>query len=228
MFEYVKDYGLIFASPLKTQGVINKIVFHMSGSTSTNETVQGIHAYHQSLGHKGIDYNVVVERNGGIAWGRGLGFEGGHVSNSNDKTKGVNATSIGVCCLGDFQKEQMPMSQFQSLKRLVIDIYLYKDDPRFQFTSINQMFTHDGIAGPGYTDCPGKNFPFAELREYIRTYKPPVAEVSPPVETVIEFPIPEVIENPKITYPVYILNAFSPDGKWAESGGANKANQKGE
>lgn len=166
MFNDVIDLGLIPKRPYIKREKTDLIVLHMSGSTSKDETVQSIHKSHIQKGNKGIDYNIVIERDGDVVWGRGLEYEGGHVANGNKKTAGVNARSVGICCLGDFEVERMPASQLESLKRIVADVVLH-----YEFKSVKQIVTHDGIAGPGYTDCPGKNFPYDAVIKHILNYK---------------------------------------------------------
>jgi len=132
--------------------------------------VESIHNYHLSEGHKGIDYNICVIKNGDVVWGRGLEYEGGHTMNKAGlPTYGVNDRSVGIVCLGNFMKDQMGDAQKEALKRIVADVVRY-----YHFTSIAQIVTHKEIAGPGYTDCPGLYFPTDEIREYIRQGAPTV------------------------------------------------------
>ena len=64
-FDYVKDYGLKFNGTLTKRTKTNLIVLrHSEGGSS--ETVQSIHNYHLSEGHKGIDYNICIEKDGDV------------------------------------------------------------------------------------------------------------------------------------------------------------------
>lgn len=164
MFEYVKDYGLQFNGILEEREKTDLIVFHHSEG-GVKETVRSIHEYHQTEGHKGIDYNGCIEQDGGIAWGRGLLYEGGHTLNKKGlPTYGVNGRSFGVVCLGNFQENEMGQPQKEGLKTFTADLVRY-----FHIGSISQLVTHREIAGRDHTDCPGDNFPIDELREFIRT-----------------------------------------------------------
>lgn len=162
MFEYVKDYGLNFKGELIKRKNTDMIVLHHSEGGEA-ETVRSIHDYHKSLGHKGIDYNICVQKDGVIAWGRGLDAEGGHTMNKG-KTAGVNSRSVGIVCLGNFMREKMGDAQKEALKRVVSDVVRH-----YRIGSISQIVTHRKIAGKDYTDCPGIYFPADELREFIRT-----------------------------------------------------------
>lgn len=159
--EYIKDAGLKFSGVLTKRKETNLIVLH---HVEGNATVQSVHEQHLKRGHKGIDYNLYVAKNGDVYNGRGLEYEGGHVNNSNSKTKGVNVRSVGIVCQGDFTIERMLEPQKEALKQLVADIVRH-----YHFDSISQIVTHREIAGFDYTDCPGKYFPADEIREYIRS-----------------------------------------------------------
>jgi N-acetylmuramoyl-L-alanine amidase len=161
MFEYVKDAHLAFNEALEKREKTDLIVLHHSEGGAA-ETVESIHQYHLSKGHKGIDYNICVLKNGDVYWGRGLDAEGGHVSNSWPKTAGVNARSVGIVCLGNFNTEQMGDKQLNALKQVTADVVRH-----FGLSSLSQIVTHRGIAGEDYTDCPGINFPTNEVRDYI-------------------------------------------------------------
>ena len=162
MFEYVKDARLAFSGALEKRIKTDLIVLHHSEGGAA-ETVQSIHEYHLSRGHKGIDYNICVLRNGDVYWGRGLEAVGGHVSNSWPKAAGVNARSVGIVCLGNFNLGAMAEPQFSALKRIVADVVR-----RFGLDSANRIATHREIAGEDYTDCPGSHFPVGAVRDFIR------------------------------------------------------------
>lgn len=164
MLEYVKDLELEFARNLTKRDKTDLIVLHHFESGAS---AQAVHAYHISRGHKGIDYNIVVLKNGDVVWGRGLEFEGGHTNNSEPRTRGVNARSVGIACQGNFNLEKMRAAQKDALKRIVADVVRH-----YNFSSIKQIVTHKEIAGTDYTDCPGTYFPADEIREFIRTGAP--------------------------------------------------------
>lgn len=201
MFEYVKDAGLKFNGSLTKRRKTDLIIpHHVEGTMS----VQAIHQMHLDRGHKGIDYNIYIDKDGKVYWGRGLEYEGGHVSNSYSKTKGINARSVGIVCNGNFLKEKMSDAQKNALKQVVADVMRY-----YKFESSAQIVSHKEAAGSGYTDCPGTNFPTEEVREYIRQGGQP---------TLFPTPQPTPAENPNkpIVYTVKVgtLNMRKePNGK---------------
>jgi N-acetylmuramoyl-L-alanine amidase len=71
---------------------IDMIVIHQTDTPTA--TVTSIDRYHRSLGWAGIGYHYVVYRDGSVHKGRLNSQVGAHC-------KGDNATSIGICCVGE-------------------------------------------------------------------------------------------------------------------------------
>jgi len=182
LFEYVKDYRLQFAGALTPRKTTRRILLHHTSGGSA-ETVPGIHAYHLSRGHKGIDYNICVERDGTVAWGRGLEYCGGSVNNTNPPTRGMNNDSVAIVALGDFEHNQMPDAQKEALKRVTRDVA--------QYYGISEIKGHNEVAGRDYTDCPGQYFPLEEVRAY--------AAGGAPQETSAPSPAPQPGGTPALT-----------------------------
>ncbi len=155
MFEYIVDYNLKPAGRYTPRAKTKRILLHHT-SGGSKETVQGIHAYHLSKGHKGIDYNICVQQDGTVAWGRGLEYSGGSVNNSNPPTKGMNNDSVAIAALGDFERNEMPEVQKEAVLRVVRDVA--------QYYGITEIKGHCEVAGRDYTDCPGRYFPLDEAR----------------------------------------------------------------
>ena len=124
------------------------LLHHTSGGDA--ETVAGIHAYHLSKGHKGIDYNICVERDGSVAWGRGLTYCGGSVNSSAALTRGMNDDSVAIAVLGDFEHSHMPKAQADALFRVTRDVA--------QYYGLAEIKGHSEVAGRSYTDCPAGIF----------------------------------------------------------------------
>lgn len=91
---------------------IKRIILHHSGVTVL-QSVEVIHNYHKNTrGYAGIGYHFYVKKNGNIYRGRPVEYVGAHAY-------GANTDSIGICAEGDFNSEQMPEAQKQSIKELV-------------------------------------------------------------------------------------------------------------
>lgn len=156
VFDFIKDLGLKMAGTLTRRKSTDRVlVHHFAG----NSTVQAVHEYHLSRGHKGIDYNIVVQRDGQVVWGRGLEYEGGSVSNSYSKTKGMNATSVAVALQGDYEHEPVPEVQWSALCALVRRLVTY-----YNLKGDATVIGHNEAAGANYTDCPGRYVDMNALR----------------------------------------------------------------
>jgi hypothetical protein len=77
---------------------ITKIIIHHTGTT-TPQSVDEIHRYHQSKGWNGIGYTEYIRRDGIRYTGRGLNI-GAHCH-------GHNSSSIGICFEGDFKVQTL-------------------------------------------------------------------------------------------------------------------------
>jgi N-acetyl-anhydromuramyl-L-alanine amidase AmpD len=119
------------------------ILHHRAGSGD----VQSIHAGHLKNGWSGIGYHFYIRKDGSVFRGRPIGMVGAHCSGYNDK-------SVGVCFEGNFENEKMSVQQIKSGKALVEHLKaLYPKAavvPHREFQS---------------TACPGRNFPFEEIKK---------------------------------------------------------------
>lgn len=188
MFEYIIEYHLQFSRELRPRRTTKRILLHHT-SGGDAETVSGIHVYHLSKGHKGIDYNICVEKDGTVAWGRGLAYCGGSVNNSAAGTKGMNDDSVAIVALGDFEHDRMPYAQKEALKRVARDVA--------QYYGLTEVKGHNEVAGRGYTDCPGRYFPLDEVREYVSGSREEEAQATKP-----ETNVPELKRNLKMVSPL--------------------------
>lgn len=157
MFEYVKDLNLKPARAYNKRRKTDLIVLHHFAADSSAEAV---HKYHLSRGHKGIDYNIVIQLDGEAVWGRGIEFEGGHVLNSG-RSSGMNQRSIGIACQGNFQERIMPSKQKETLMKVIFDcIRLYP--------KINSIIGHKEVKN---TACPGEFFPIDEAKGQLQSFE---------------------------------------------------------
>ena len=105
--------------------------------------------WHKGNGWSGIGYHFLVRKNGTIYRGRPLDTIGAHV-------QGMNSSSIGICAEGDYDRERvMPESQKKAIKALLR--YLKEIYPEAQIVGHREI---------GASDCPGKYYPFDELKNY--------------------------------------------------------------
>ena len=122
-----------------------KIVLHHAAAKKCS--VADIHRWHKENGWSGIGYHFLVRKDGKVYEGRPITKVGAHAY-------GYNGDSLGICFEGNFEVEKMPDVQKEAGKELVA--YVLKKYP-----SITRIVGHRDLMA---TACPGKNFPFDEIK----------------------------------------------------------------
>ena len=155
-------------SPLVSRPVTRRIVLHHSAS-GPGTTWQDIHQWHINNGWAGVGYHYIIHADGSVYRGRPEGMKGAHAY--QDDQHDANSDGIGICLAGNFETGIPTAAQLNSVVELIRDIWM----------------RHPGIPVIGHKDvmataCPGRNFPWAELRK--RLEGSPVAE--PWKENIIE------------------------------------------
>ena len=143
------ETNLQFKGNMEVRKTTNIIVLHHAAASTCD--VRTIHEWHLRRGFSGIGYHFLVRKNGTIERGRAENFVGAHVA-------GHNRGSIGICFEGNFETETMGEAQKNAGAELVE--YLKKK------YSINTVVRHKDLAA---TACPGKNFPFEEILQGVKT-----------------------------------------------------------
>ena len=113
---------------------------------------------HKAQGWRDIGYHYVVNNgtyqpDGLIETGRTEAEDGAHC-----KADGMNFKSIGICLVGDFDKQKPTPAQMEALGRLCRDIMTRHKIPPFK------ILGHGEVAGAN-TACPGKYFDMAAFRK---------------------------------------------------------------
>lgn len=147
---------------------INKVNWQWNGSLSkrartdyialhhaeaSKATVQDIDRWHKDNGWCGIGYHFYVRKDGTIYEGRPLWALGAHVS-------GMNNCSIGICAEGAYGRETMPAVQ----KKAICELIVYLKD---NFYPNAKIVGHREI---GDSNCPGNNYPLADIKANYRFY----------------------------------------------------------
>ena len=126
----------------------DEVILHHAEASSA--TVWDINDWHLDNGWVGIGYHYYIRKDGSIYRGRPEWAVGAHATGHNDR-------SIGICCEGAYMTETMPAAQLASLKALLRDIMgRYGKLTLLRHKDVNS------------TDCPGKNFPWAEAQNYMK------------------------------------------------------------
>lgn len=137
------DAGLKFKSNYSVRsGSVNGFVLHHAAA---NGSVETIHKWHLDKGWAGIGYHFYVRKDGSVYRGRPENWVGAH-------TSGHNATKIGICAEGNFEKETMSDAQ----KNAIIELLSYL---RGKYGN-QKVYGHRDLDA---TACPGKNYPFNEI-----------------------------------------------------------------
>ena len=134
-------------TPLYNRKKTDYIVLHHAAASIASAA--DVDRWHKQNGWAGIGYHFYVRKNGIIYRGRPIGALGAHVSGKND-------VSIGICAEGDYSFEQMPTAQKRAIAGL-LDYLKNNCYPRAEIVGHREI---------GSSDCPGKNYPLAEIKSY--------------------------------------------------------------
>jgi len=143
----IKETKLSFKSGMKQRNKTNRFIIHHSASADVPAST--IHQWHLNQGWSGIGYHFVIRAGGAIERGRPEDTIGAHSGPAG------NGDSIGIVLTGNFETGKPTTAQMDSLVWLLKD-YLF---PRY---GVKPVIGHKDVMA---TACPGRNFPWAELRE---------------------------------------------------------------
>lgn len=140
------------------------IVIHHSATAEGNP--RSLDRYHREVRRmeNGLAYHFVIGNGHGMGdgeiavghrWTRQL--PGGHLGSES-----LNQQSIGICLVGDFNRNRPTRRQMESLEALVRALMQRCGLPREAVT------THQRIQ-PGRTECPGRHFPWKSFLQTLDT-----------------------------------------------------------
>lgn len=128
---------------LSTRKSTKRAILHHAEASKC--TAEDIHRWHKQNGWSGAGYHFLVRKDGSIYRLRPEWAVGAHA-------KGSNSDSIGICFEGSYMTETMPQAQINTGRELLS--YL---KGKYGFDKVQ---AHRDVCS---TDCPGTNFPFAEI-----------------------------------------------------------------
>jgi len=143
----IKETKLSFKSGMKQRNKTNRFIIHHSASADVPAST--IHQWHLNQGWSGIGYHFVIRAGGAIERGRPEDTIGAHSGPAG------NGDSIGIVLTGNFETGKPTTAQMDSLVWLLKD-YLF---PKY---GVKPVIGHKDVMA---TACPGKNFPWDELRK---------------------------------------------------------------
>lgn len=128
------------------RGKTDEVILHHA--EASHASVEDINRWHLGNGWAGIGYHYYIRKDGKVYRGRPEWAVGAHA-------KGHNSRAIGICCEGAYMTETMPAAQLAALKALIREVMAkYPGAKLLRHKDVNE------------TDCPGRNFPWAEAQRY--------------------------------------------------------------
>lgn len=113
------------------------VVHHTAGGAQ--ETPQGIHDYHASIGYGGCGYHYLIDRDGDVWRGRPVWARGAHCRSNN-------AGRIGIAFMGDYSAVPPSDIMLRHALSLIEDIQ--------RVYGRLEILQHRAVPGSS-TDCPG-------------------------------------------------------------------------
>lgn len=101
---------------------VHHSAFRSGGPLETVKRVQRDHMSNRGYGDVG--YHYFIDREGRIIEGRSLRWQGAHAGGSN------NVGNVGICLIGDFDKEKPTGAALRSLERLIVELQSKLGIPR--------------------------------------------------------------------------------------------------
>ncbi|MBR6720429.1 MAG: N-acetylmuramoyl-L-alanine amidase [Clostridia bacterium] len=141
----IYDTDFNWSGNLLTRPLTRKIIIHHRAGAGD---VLSLHNTHLKNGWSGIGYHFYIRKDGSIYRGRPIEKMGAHA-------EGNNMDSVGVCFEGNFEKDIMEKAQIESGKLLIGHI-------QECYGRKLEIAKHSDY---GTTLCPGKNFPFNEIKK---------------------------------------------------------------
>lgn len=140
------------------------IVIHHSGTTNGNAAI--FDEWHRQGNHwEGVGYDFVIGNGTDSADGRvEVTFRwrkqqtGAHCKTPNNW---ANKNAVGICLVGNFNNTAPTSHQMQSLVKLITFLQNRYGIPK------SRIYGHKHTPGARATDCPGRNFPMAQLKSML-------------------------------------------------------------
>jgi len=143
----ITETNLKFSGSLAMRKSTKRAIIHHSASADVPSST--IHQWHLNQGWSGIGYHFVIRANGAIERGRPEWAIGSHSGPAG------NGDSIGIVLTGNFETGKPTAAQIESL------VWLLKDYLQPKYGQLTVIGHKDVMA----TACPGRNFPWDELRK---------------------------------------------------------------
>lgn len=113
----------------------------------------------------GLGYHFVID-NGTAGTSEGI-IETSHrwihqMDGAHCNAMDMNAKGIGICLVGNFDKDKVSKEQFSALVWLIRQLQAKYKIPA------HHVLRHHDVPGKNGTHCPGRNFPWPQVRKQLR------------------------------------------------------------
>jgi len=186
--------NLQFRGGFRKRPKTERIVIHHSAS-SPKTTIEDIHRWHLQRNWAGIGYHYVIYSDGTIYRGRPEWARGAHAW--LDEKHEANTNGLGICLIGNFEIGKPTEEQINSLIWLIHNIWKRYPSPELP------VIGHKDVMP---TSCPGKNFPWEELKKRL--------EVGPMSEQPEQWKLDIVKEAKEAGLIMQYHNPDDPADKW--------------
>ncbi len=137
------------------------VIHHSAGLYGNIEFLQKIHKERQASDPiDAIPYHYIIGNGHGLGlgeiasdWRQSYDIWGAHVSGNNYDR---NFRGIGICLIGNFEKQYVPAKQYNALVQLTKTLMKQYNIPK-------KNITGHGMTKGESTKCPGKHFPMGKF-----------------------------------------------------------------
>jgi N-acetyl-anhydromuramyl-L-alanine amidase AmpD len=112
------------------------------------------------------DYHFIIGHTGEVFKAQPIEQPSWHCTNYQ-----ANLVSIGICFLGNFEKIEMPIEQFDAGVKQIKTLMKQYDIPLINILRHRDVIS-DITGRSNSTECPGKNFPYVHLLDALRDGEP--------------------------------------------------------
>jgi N-acetyl-anhydromuramyl-L-alanine amidase AmpD len=112
------------------------------------------------------DYHFIIGHTGEVFKAQPVEQPSWHCTNYQ-----ANLVSVAICFLGDFEKIEMPIEQFNAGVKLIKDLMKQYNVPLANVLRHKDIVS-DITGRTNSTECPGKNFPYIHLLDALRDGEP--------------------------------------------------------
>ncbi len=139
------------------------VIHHSAGAYGDIAFLSRVHRERQAADPiDAIPYHYIIGNGNGLGmgeiesdWRQDLNIWGAHVSARNPDR---NFRGIGICLIGNYETQPIPVQQYQSLVTLTKSLMAEYDIP------LSNISGHGNVPGET-TKCPGKHFP---MRKFLK------------------------------------------------------------